>query len=169
MAMMDLLIVELQHEASATRRVLESLPAEQFGWKPHDKSMEAGRLAGHIAEIPGWGPDILQADHWDLGAPDGYNAFVPSSQDELLDGHEKAVAVFLGSAQGVSDEMLAQLWQLRMGGKVVSESPRGGVVRSFVLNHIVHHRAQLGVYLRLLGIPVPSVYGPSADDPGAMG
>ncbi|MEM7480679.1 MAG: DinB family protein [Acidobacteriota bacterium] len=169
MALIKLFAQEMKHEAATTRRVLEVVPEEHFAWKPHEKSMSLGRLAGHIAEIPGWGPDTLQADFLDLGGDDAYQPFHPATRAELLAGHDRALETFFGSTQGVTDEDLSRNWQLRMGDHIAVEAPKAAILRSFILSHVVHHRGQMSVFLRLLDVPVPSVYGPSADDPGSFG
>ncbi len=159
------LLPEFDHEAAVTRTVLERVPEAQAAWQPHPKSMTLGQLAMHIASIPAWGVLTLREPSFDL-APPGEPPFVPPVWQSLA----QTLAVFdekIGKARAalvaVSDLELAQPWTLLKGGEKIFTAPRGSVLRSFVLNHSVHHRAQLGVYLRMLDVPVPAMYGPTAD------
>lgn len=163
------LLQELEFETPATRKTLERVP-EQLNWAPHTKSMTMGRLAQHLAEIPDWAVKAITLDELDL-APVGAAPYKPpvlSSTPQLLAEFDKNMAAAKAALAGTNDDHLMKPWSLKMGGKTVLTMPRVAVVRNFVLNHNVHHRAQLGVYLRLNNIPVPSVYGPSADE-GQMG
>ena len=157
---------ELQNEAATTRKCLERVPPEKFDWKPHEKSMAMGRLAVHCAEMFGWTDVTLNQDQLDFAAYD-YKPFEPKTTDELLaffDDHvEKARAIIAAT----SDETFLKDWTMRNGDQVYMTMPKVAVMRSFVINHIIHHRGQLSVYLRLNDIPVPSLYGPSADE-GSM-
>ena len=164
MPMIDTLVAEFDREAAVTRRVLERVPEDRLSWQPHAKSMSLARLAGHITELPAWGPTILQQDDFDFAAA-GYEPFIPQSRDELLASFEAAVEKLHGSAAGVPDERLFQTWRLRRGEEVVLEMPAVAALRGFILSHSIHHRGQLSVYLRLLDVPVPAIYGPSADEP----
>lgn len=154
---------EFRLEADMTRKFLERFPDEQPDWKPHEKSMTIGKLASHIVDMPNWAPTILDAEVFDFATSD-YQ--VPSwrTKDALLEGHEETRTTFLKALEDRSDDHLGVTWQLRMGEQVISAMPRDAAIRHFILSHSVHHRAQLGVYYRLLGIPVPGAYGPSADD-----
>jgi len=168
MAINQALLPEFDHEMANTRKTLERIPEDKFGWKPHEKSMTLGRLAGHIAELPGWGAITVKQDSFDVapvGAPPQQGVTAKSRQD-ALDLFDTKVAEARAAIAGASDEQLMQLWSLLMGGKPVFTMPKVAVLRSFVMNHTIHHRAQLGVYLRLNDIPVPSIYGPSADERG---
>lgn len=164
MPMIDSLLAELDNEAAITRRVLERVPDEKLSWKPHEKSMTLGRIAGHLAELPRWGGTILRDDLYDLAAHDGEQGAVAGGREDALASFDESVAAFKEGAAGVADEKLFQNWQLRRGETVVVDLPRIAAVRGFVLNHMIHHRGQLSVYLRLLDVPVPSIYGPSADE-----
>jgi uncharacterized damage-inducible protein DinB len=164
MNLTQLFLDELDREAARTRRVLENVPSGHDDWKPHDKSMPFGRLAGLVASMPSWVSLILEQDELDLTPPGG-GRFQPPATNQLvetLDGHvEKGRA----SLSKTSDTfLLTTSWRLRAGGQVVLNDPRHIVLRD-TLNHLAHHRGQLTVYLRLLNQPVPAVYGPSADDP----
>src|SRR5580698_8731649 len=151
MAIRDALLAEFDHEMISTRQTLERVPEGKPDWAPHEKSMKMGRLAGHLAELSGWAATIINQDELDfrpVGAPP-MQPMVMTSRKELLDTFDKKVAEARAALSGASDEHLMKNWKL---------------LRGFVMNHIVHHRAQLGVYLRMNDVPVPSVYGPSADE-----
>jgi len=162
MAMIDGMLMELEFEAGNTRKVLERVPLEHFDWKPHEKSMEMGRLASHVADIPGWVAMILNADFLDVDTD--YHPFSASSTEELVATFDAKIAEAKSVMPGYSDEKLLQNWALRSGGQEMFSMPRAQHIRGFVLSHTIHHRAQLGMYLRLKDIPVPSIYGPSADE-----
>lgn len=162
------LLQELEMEMPNTRKTLERIP-ENFEWAPHKKSMTVGRLAQHLSEIPDWAVKTISLDELDL-APQGAPPPQPqiaTSKQQILNAFDKNLAAAKAALAGTTDEHLMKPWSLKMGGKTLMTLPRIAVVRNFVLNHNVHHRAQLGVYLRLNDIPVPSVYGPSADE-GSM-
>jgi uncharacterized damage-inducible protein DinB len=163
MAMVDALIAEFDHEMASTRKVLERVPEERFDWKPHQKSFSLGVLATHVATLPTWGTETLTRSEIDVGtnAPPGSAA----SRNELLAAFDRNVGDARTALTGKTDAELMAMWSLKRGGKTVFSMPKVTVLRSFVLNHLIHHRAQLTVYLRLLDIPVPSIYGPSADEP----
>lgn len=167
MALNESLLAELQHEHISTRKHLEKVPEDKFTWKPHDKSMTLGRLASHIAEINGWVDNTINNDVLDFAVAD-YKPFEPKTTTELLkfydDNYNKAVEILKSNA---SDENLMGMWSLKNGETTYMTMPRIAVMRGFVLSHAIHHRAQLGVYLRMLDVPVPSAYGPSADE-GSM-
>ena len=152
---------ELNHEAGVTRKVLERIPADKFGWKPHDKSMTFGRLASHVAEIPGWGDAIINQDELDIT---GFQPYEAKSTEEMLKLFDDNIAKTMNALESVSDETLANNWKMVMGGQVLIEMSKIAVLRRWVLNHMIHHRAQLTVYLRENEIPVPAIYGPSADE-----
>lgn len=159
----DALRAELQHESKATRSLFAVLPEDKLDWRPHEKSMALGRLAAHIAEIPGRVSSVLEPE-LDFAALD-YQSWVPRDRKHLLDTFDKAVAASRKHLDGVSDEDLHVIWTMRSGDKILAQMPRVVALRGFVLNHGVHHRGQLTVYLRLLDVPLPSVYGPTADNP----
>lgn len=169
MAISAALLPEFDHEMATARKVIERVPEDKFGWKPHDRSMSMGRLAGHIAEMPVWGTNGIKMDSLDMAPPGGptFESFNPKSKDQLLTAFDKNVAECRAAIAGASDEEYFKNWSLLRAGKTLMTMPKIAVVRSFMLNHILHHRGQLSVYLRLNDIPVPSIYGPSADE-GAM-
>lgn len=163
MGMIDALAMEYQYETGVTRKVIDRVPEDKFGWKPHDKSMTAGALASHITEIQGWTPGTLASDEFKI---DDYKPYVPKSKAELLQTFDTLVADSLKAMKGVSDQTLMKGWKMTQKGQTLLEMPKVAVLRTWVLNHQIHHRGQLSVYLRLLGQPVPSIYGPSADEQG---
>ena len=165
MALIDGMIAELEGESGATRRVLERVPEAKFGWKPHEKSMAMGAMASHLAENPVWVGSTLEMKVLDLDSV-GYSPYLAETQEELLETFDKNTAEALGKMAKQSDEYLMETWRMKMGGEIVMEKSRLMVLRSMIINHSIHHRGQLGVYLRLNDIPVPSVYGPSADEAG---
>jgi uncharacterized damage-inducible protein DinB len=157
------LIGELEQEAKVTRKILERCPPEKFDWKPHEKSMSLGRLASHVAEMHGWTKHTLESPELDFSKMD-YKPFEPSSAEELVALFEKLNAEGIESLRNTSDETFMEPWSLRNGDQIYFTMPKVAVMRGMVLNHIVHHRGQLSVYLRLNDIPVPAMYGPSADE-----
>jgi uncharacterized damage-inducible protein DinB len=163
MTLIQQLLAELDREAPRTQRALEQVPAGRDDWKPHDKSMPLGRLAGMIATMPAWIVMIVKEDELDLTPPGGGQWQLPT-QHELVAAHDKSVADARAALNTVDDNLLLTTnWRLRAGGQVVADTPRHVALRD-MLNHLAHHRGQLTVYLRLLGATVPAIYGPSADD-----
>ncbi len=162
MAIAAALLPEFDHEMANTRRTLERVPENKFAWKPHEKSMTLGRLTGHLSELPGWGVSTLERDFFDLAQ--GGQGAVAKSRQEALDMFDKGVTALRAALARANDEHLMKPWTLRIGERVILTLPRIGVLRAVILNHSIHHRAQLGVYLRLNDVPVPSIYGPSADE-----
>jgi uncharacterized damage-inducible protein DinB len=163
-----MMLPELDQEMANTRRTLERVPDDKFGWKPHPKSAEMGKLASHLATLPSWLVETIKLDSLDL-APPVHPPWVPallSSRQQLLETFDKSVADARRALAGASDAHLSKPWSLLMGGKVILTFPRFAMIRNFVMNHNIHHRAQMGVYLRLNNLPVPSIYGPSADEGG---
>lgn len=158
---------EFDHEMANTRKTLERVPDEKFDWKPHEKSFAMGALASHLANLPGWTNVTTDFDEFDM-APGGVPMKTPQCQSsqELLEVFDKNVGAARAAIESASDERLMEPWTLLAGGQQVFSMPRIAILRSFVMNHVIHHRAQLGVYLRLNDIAVPSVYGPSADEAG---
>jgi uncharacterized damage-inducible protein DinB len=159
---------EFDAEMAAARRMLERIPEDKLAWKPHEKSMLLGRLAGHIAELPGMGLSVLKDDALDFAnRPAGELARKPTvaeSQKHVLEIFDKNVTALRAAIVGASDEHWAKSWKLSAGERTFYEGPRMAAMRRMMMNHVIHHRAQLGVYLRLNDVPVPSVYGPSADE-----
>lgn len=166
MSLCDVLLPEFDQEMATTRRALERVPDDKFSYKPHEKSMTMGRLAIHLGEIPAWTSETLYKDELDM-APVGGPAYVPPSfatTKELLAFFDKNVAVGREALAKTSDDIAKGTWSLLAGGQTLFTMPKMDVIRTWVLNHSVHHRGQLSVYLRLNEVPVPSIYGPSADE-----
>lgn len=157
------LAAELQYEALSTRKMLEIVPCEHFEWQPHEKSMTLGKLASHISEMPQWARAALTQEEFDV-ARNVQKPFVFTSSNELVSRFDLLVSDAFELLQNISDTEIMRTWRLRNGEKIMAEMPRAGVIRSMVLNHLVHHRGQLSVYLRLQNVPLPSVYGPTADE-----
>jgi uncharacterized damage-inducible protein DinB len=160
------LLPEFDHEMENTRKTLERVPEDKFPWKPHEKSFSMVALATHLATLPSWGALTIQRDSIDV-APEGEpppKGEPAKSVVDLLEKFDRNVAAARAALAGATDEDLLKTWTLLKGGKTIFSLPRIAALRSFVMNHNVHHRAQLGVYLRLNDVPVPSIYGPSADE-----
>ncbi len=162
MTLIETLIPEFEHEAKTTRKLLERVPQEKFGWKPHEKSMTLGRLASHTAETPGWLTSAVRLETLEIGKDQ--KSFHASSREELLQAFDQQLKEAQEVLSQTNDEELRKVWSLRYGGQEMFSMPRHAVIRNWVLNHMIHHRGQLSVYLRLLDIPVPGIYGPSADE-----
>lgn len=162
MALVDALLPEFDHEMTVTRKLLERVPDDRLGWKPHEKSFSLGELAQHLATIPNWGSVTLTQSEFDTS---GMSAPAPAaSRAELLalfDGHAGATRAALA---GKTDAELAAPWALKNGDQTMFSMPKAAVWRSFVMSHLIHHRGQLSVYLRMQDVPLPSIYGPSADE-----
>lgn len=157
---------EFDHEMARTRSALERCPAGQFDWQPHTKSMTLGRLAMHLTDPPHWLTMTLTTDELDFGAMPPPSYTTPASVDVVLQQFDERLAIAREALMNATDENLLGTWTARTGDKVHFAMPRVALVRGFVLNHMIHHRGQLSVYLRLLGVPVPALYGPSADEGG---
>jgi uncharacterized damage-inducible protein DinB len=166
MAIKDAFLPEFDSEMATTRKVIERVPEPKFDYKPHEKSMSLGQLASHIAEMPGWATMGITMDSLDMASD--YKPFLAGSTAELLEVFDKNVAGARSSIAGASDETFMKNWSLKSGDKTLMTMPKVAVVRVFMLNHVIHHRGQLSVYLRLNDVPVPSIYGPSADE-GSLG
>ncbi len=166
MAFSTALLPEFDREMANTRKTLERVPDGKMSWKPHPKSMTMGRLAGHLAELPFWATRTIEEDQIDIVPPEGarQQGMVASSRQEALVAFDRNVAAARAAIAGAADDHLMKPWSLVAAGKPIFTMPRIAVLRSMVMNHAIHHRAQLGVYLRLNDIPVPSIYGPSADE-----
>ncbi len=156
------LVKEMEQEAATTRKMLSRIPDDKFGWKPHEKSMTIQRLATHIAELPTWVSMALTTDELDF-AVNPYNPVVINNTKELLDYFEQCQAEGKALLEKATDEDLLPLWTMRNGDTIYTVREKGEVIR-MTYSQIVHHRAQLGVYLRLLNVPIPGSYGPSADE-----
>jgi uncharacterized damage-inducible protein DinB len=168
MAISDTLLPEFDIEMSNTRKILERVPDGRFDWKPHPKSMKLGDLANHLAQISEWALITVNTDSLDFAPPDGtkYERKIALSQKELLELFDNKTKEARAAIDGASDDHLLKPWTLLSGGNTILTMPRVAVLRSFVMNHAIHHRAQLGVYLRMNDVPVPAIYGPSADEEG---
>ena len=166
MSLSDALIAELQQEATTTRKCLERIPETTFDWKPHEKSMSMSRLATHVAEMVNWAKETVEKSEMDIATQE-YKPFEPKTTAELVEYFDENLAGATEAIRNTSDEAMMENWKLRNGEEIYFEMPRIQVLRGMVFNHIVHHRGQLSVYLRLNDIPVPALYGPSADE-GSM-
>jgi uncharacterized damage-inducible protein DinB len=168
MKISDGLLPEFDQEMANTRKTLERVPMEKYDWAPHAKSMPMGKLATHLATMPEWMTMTIDQDLFDFNPPGGQPFVMPTPKTtkELLKFHDDGVAKARASLAGASNEELMKPWSLLSGGQVLFTMPKIAVIRTFVVNHTIHHRAQLGVYLRLNDIAVPSIYGPSADETG---
>jgi uncharacterized damage-inducible protein DinB len=159
MQMNQALLPEFDMEMAKTRKTLERVPDDKLDYKPHEKSMTMGRLAGHVAELTGWLPGMIDEDSYDVAPADGprYQPLFAKSRQEALDVFDKSVAAARAAIEGATNETLMKPWSLRKGGETMFTMPKIAVIRGFVMNHTIHHRAQLGVYLRLNDIAVPSI------------
>ena len=158
----DSILMEFEQEAATTRRVLERVPGDKLDWKPHEKSMSLGQLGQHIASVPGDIASMAALD--EVEVPDFGEPPSASSVEDLLSTHDEGVNKAREILNGMDDEAAMATWKATKGGRELMAVPRIGVVRSIMLNHWYHHRGQMSVYLRLLSVPVPSIYGPSADE-----
>jgi uncharacterized damage-inducible protein DinB len=165
MAIRDFLLPEFDHEMAVTRRVLARVPMADAAWKPHPKSFSLGELATHITHIATWAQATLRGDAIDTESPDAPpRPAVPADSAGLLDRFDRNVAAARALLAETSDAEMMAPWTLRAGEHVVFTMPRAAVLRSFIFSHTIHHRGQLTVYLRLRDVPLPSIYGPSADE-----
>ena len=161
MAAIDPIVMEIEQESKVTQRVLDRVPADKLTWKPHTKSYSLGQLAMHIATGQGRLAEIIAKDTHEIG---NISQPQPGSQKEILEAFPQSTATALEILKKLNDSQLMTVWTLTKGGKVLLSVPRVGFIRSIIMNHFYHHRGQLSVYLRLLDVPVPSIYGPSADE-----
>jgi uncharacterized damage-inducible protein DinB len=161
MSAIELLLQELEQEAQTTRRVLERVPGDRLAWKPHDRSMSLGQLALHIASVPGAIAEITQISPFAVPKFEQPSA---KSAAELVPALEQSLAKARSILQTLDDADLAKIWRVMDGDREVMAVPVGAALRALMLNHWYHHRGQLSVYLRQVGVPVPSIYGPSADE-----
>jgi uncharacterized damage-inducible protein DinB len=161
MRLVDPLIAELEQEAETTRRVLERIPEARLSWRPHPRSMSLGQLALHIATIPGGVAQVAAQDRFEKPQFDRPG---PKSKREVLEALGPSVAAALEFLRGLDDSRATQTWTMTLAGTTLFSVPRLGLVRTVMLNHWYHHRGEMQVYLRLLNVPVPSVYGPTADE-----
>lgn len=163
MTLGQILTAELKYEAVSTRKMLERIPSDKLAWKPHEKSMTLERIAGHIVEMISWTKETLTQDELDFSKFD-YTPKQYTDSAELVADLDKNVAEAIETLNNASDETMAGNWTMRNGEQIYFTMPKAAVMRSFVMNHIIHHRGQMSVYLRLLDIPVPPIYGPTADE-----
>lgn len=162
MSISQMLLPEFDQEMAGTRKMLERLPDGQFDYQPHPKSMTMGRLASHVAEMAGWGGHTLSTELLEL--PAGMQPYSATTRQELLDMFDKNVVETRALLEKASDEDWQKTWTMKFGGKTILSMPRVAVWRGVVMNHLIHHRAQLSVYLRLVDVEIPGMYGPSADE-----
>jgi len=162
MPLRDALIPEYEMEMKNTRKMLERVPMEKADWKPHEKSMTLGRLAAHVAETPIWMTRAIIDDEIDFAS--GFENNNPATKEELMKLFDESAAKAMEELKKVSDESFLRTWVMRRGDSVYATMPKVIVARNFAMNHLYHHRGQLSVYLRLLDVPVPGMYGPSADE-----
>jgi len=164
MAIKDAFIGELKHESSLTKKMLEKVPLDRKDWKPHEKSMSLGKLATHVAEITHWVSDIIHIDDFDFMKNFNFNPQVASSTEELIEIFQSNLDKAIADLSSMSDDDFAKSWVVRRGEQVMFNTPKKVSIRAWAINHMIHHRGQLSVYLRLLDVPVPGMYGPSADE-----
>jgi uncharacterized damage-inducible protein DinB len=160
------ILPEFDQEMASTRKVLERVPEDKLDWRAHPKSNTIGWNANHLAEIPGWVEGVLTAPSWDFAPVGGepYQSPKLTSRREILNLFDRNVGAARRAIATVKDEEMGKMWSLLQAGKPLFTLPRAAMIRSFVLNHLIHHRAHLCVYLRLNDIPVPGMYGPSGDE-----
>ncbi len=163
MTLTKALISEIEHEAANTKKMLERVPADKFDWQPHPKSMTLKQLATHIANLSGMTGKIITTKNLDLADSSIKKPEINSTQD-LLKELEEGTSQTLNALKSVKDEDLNENWIMRRGDHIIINIPKAAAIRNMGLSHLYHHRAQLGVYLRLLDVPVPGMYGPSSDD-----
>ena len=166
MPIADSLLPEFDHEFATARKLLERAPETEFGWKPHEKSMSLGQLATHVANLAFWATITLSSDSYDLAANDDPESRLPAaaSTEQLLKDLDDKVKNARGVLAKTTDAQMMAPWSLKHGDHVIFTMPRVAAMRTFVMNHMIHHRGQLSVYLRLKNVPLPSIYGPTADE-----
>jgi uncharacterized damage-inducible protein DinB len=166
MSIAQSMLPEFDHEMSNTRKTLERLPEDKLGYKPDPKSMSLGQLAAHIIEMTGWGTVTLQTESLTMD-PGSHKPLVLTSREQALQEFDKSLHGLRAALSSATDEDMMKPWSLIIGGAPLFSMPRVAVMRTMIMNHLIHHRAQLTVYYRLNGVPVPALYGPSADE-GSM-
>ncbi|MEP7372553.1 MAG: DinB family protein [Chitinophagaceae bacterium] len=164
MAAIDAFIAELKHETSLTKKILERVPMDKKDWRPHEKSMSLGRLATHIAETLKWISNIRHIDDFDFMKDFNFKQQVAASQEELLQLFQTNLDAAINDLSAMSDDDFNNIWTVRKGEQVMFQIPKKVAVRGWGFSHQIHHRGQLSVFLRLLDVPVPGMYGPSADE-----
>ena len=166
MSISESLLPEYDEEMANTRKLLERTPEDKLDYKPHPKSMALGQLAGHIADIPMWGKMTMDTEV--LNLDNSFKSFQPTSRQNLIETFDKAVAETREAFQKATDQDWQVVWTMNWNGQQIMSLPRIAVIRSMIMNHLIHHRAQLGVFLRLNNVEIPGMYGPSADDMAAF-
>ena len=165
MAIKDSLLPEFDHEMGATRRVLERVPVADLAWKPHDKSFSLGQLAGHVANSPRWLHAILDLAVFDLASVgDDARPKQPTEVDSILKSFDEEYKKTRAKLNEQTDSALTSTWTMKQGSEEILSMPKVSAYRSFIMNHLIHHRGQLTVYLRLRNVPLPALYGPTADE-----
>lgn len=167
MGLADAMIAELNQEADGTRKVLERVPEDKLSWRPHSKSMSLGQLALHVAQTPGGVAQLLSQTP--APPPDFSTREEATSRSQLLNELESSVDTASAKLAEWGDEGLGSQWEMKAGDRTLMQLPRGGMARAIMFNHLYHHRGQLTVYLRLLDVPLPVIYGDSADEEPAFG
>jgi uncharacterized damage-inducible protein DinB len=162
MTIPELFLLEFDEEMPGTRKILERVPEASFSWKPHEKSMTLGRLASHVADLPARCATIITTE--ELVRPVGFAPWAASSTADLLEHFDAVTAESRAVLTGLRDEQLSVIWRVKTGDRIMVSAPRVMALRRVFMNHLIHHRAQLGVFLRLLNVPIPGLFGPSADD-----
>ena len=157
---------DLGLELLATRRVLERVPEEHFAWKPHAKSMSLGALAAHLVNLLYWQSTIVGRDELDLSTLPESTRFIPETREALLEEFDKRATLLTDALAGISEIDLGRPWKLKFGDRLMLSRTRADVLRGLGISHMIHHRGQLTVYLRMLDIPIPPLYGPTADERG---
>jgi uncharacterized damage-inducible protein DinB len=163
MSIAQSMLPEFDHEMASTRKTLERIPEDKLSWKPDPKSMSLGQLAGHIVEMTGWGTMTLQTDSLNMD-PGSHKPLVLTSREQAIHEFDKNMQGLRAALSAATDEDMMKTWTLTIGGTPLFSMPKAAVMRTMIMNHIIHHRAQLTVYYRLNGVPVPALYGPSADE-----
>ena len=161
MRLVDSILMEIDQEAQTTKRVLDRIPGDKLAWKPHPKSFSLGQLALHIASVQG---SVAAAAVPDSMEAPNFSQPEPKNRQEVLETFAKSLESAKDTLKKMDDARLSSMWSLTKNGRVLMSVPRVGFIRSILMNHIYHHRGQLSVYLRMLDVPVPSIYGPSADE-----
>jgi len=164
MLIRDVLLPEFDQEMANTRKMLERVPEDRLNFQPHEKSWKLDHLVGHVADLPSWATETMRVDVLEM-EPGQYTPFEPKSREELLDHFDKNVSAAHAALASVTDEQMNAEWTMKFAGKTMMTMPRYNVLRTVVLNHMIHHRAQVGMYLRMMSVAVPGMYGASADEP----
>jgi uncharacterized damage-inducible protein DinB len=166
MTISQMLLPEFDQEMASTRKLLACLPEDKLEYQPHEKSMKLGRLAAHVAEMPGWIAMLPGRDKLEI--PPDWKPAMATSREQLLSFLDENAAKGHAALASMSDEEFAENWSLIFMGRTAFTMPKSAVVRTIIMNHVIHHRAQLGVYFRMNDVAIPGMYGPSADDKAAM-